>query len=73
MTAHKNHEQPIMTTPTAAASIGRSSPRLIETRKMNGVDPQAYLRDVLARIVARHRSTTLESISMRPSSRKRVI
>ena len=27
---------------------------LIETCKMNGVDPQAYLRDVLARIVARH-------------------
>jgi transposase len=26
---------------------------LIETCKMNGVDPQAYLRDVLARIVAR--------------------
>ena len=27
---------------------------LIETGKMNGVDPQAYLRDVLAKIVARH-------------------
>ena len=27
---------------------------LIETCKMNGVNPQAYLRDVLARIVARH-------------------
>jgi len=27
---------------------------LIETCKMNGVDPQAYLRDVLAKIVARH-------------------
>src|SRR5262245_11547001 len=27
---------------------------LIETCKMNGVDPQAYLRDVLARIAARH-------------------
>ena len=34
--------------------IGRSSPWLIETCKMNGVNPQAYLRDVLARIVARH-------------------
>lgn len=27
---------------------------LIETCKMNAVDPQAYLRDVLAKIVARH-------------------
>jgi transposase len=27
---------------------------LIETCKMNGVDPQAYLRDVPAKIVARH-------------------
>ena len=27
---------------------------LIETCKMNGVDPQAYLRDVLTKIVARH-------------------
>ena len=27
---------------------------LIETCKMNGIDPQAYLRDVLAKIVARH-------------------
>jgi hypothetical protein len=27
---------------------------LIETCKMNGVDPQTYLRDVLAKIVARH-------------------
>jgi transposase len=27
---------------------------LIETCKMNSVDPQAYLRDVLAKIVARH-------------------
>ena len=27
---------------------------LIETCKMNGIDPLAYLRDVLARIVARH-------------------
>ena len=27
---------------------------LIETCKLDGVDPQAYLRDVLARIVARH-------------------
>ena len=27
---------------------------LIETCKMNAVDPQAYLRDVLSKIVARH-------------------
>jgi len=27
---------------------------LIETCKMNAVDPQAYLRDVLTKIVARH-------------------
>ena len=27
---------------------------LIETCKTNGIDPLAYLRDVLARIVARH-------------------
>src|SRR5215813_13437646 len=27
---------------------------LIETGKMNAVDPQAYLRDVLTKIVARH-------------------
>jgi transposase len=27
---------------------------LIETCKMNGVDPQAYLRDALDKIVARH-------------------
>jgi hypothetical protein len=30
---------------------------LIETCKMNGVDPQAYLRDVLARIVRHPMST----------------
>ena len=27
---------------------------LIETCKMNDVDPEAYLRDVLTKIVARH-------------------
>jgi hypothetical protein len=27
---------------------------LIETCKLNSIDPQAYLRDVLAKIVARH-------------------
>jgi transposase len=27
---------------------------LVETCKMNGVDPEAYLCDVLAKIVARH-------------------
>ena len=40
--------------PTAAANIGRSSPRSSRPAKINGIDPKAYLRDVLARIVARH-------------------
>ena len=36
--------------PIAAASARRSSTTLIETAKMNDVDPQAWLADVLARI-----------------------
>ena len=35
---------------------------LIETCKMNGVDPQAYLRDVLARIVARHPMSRIDEL-----------
>jgi transposase len=35
---------------------------LIETCKMNGVDPQAYVRDVLARIVARHPMSRLDEL-----------
>jgi transposase len=35
---------------------------LIETCKMNGVDPQAYLRDVLAKIVARHPMSRLDEL-----------
>ena len=35
---------------------------LIETCKMNGIDPQAYLRDVLARIVARHPLSRLDEL-----------
>ena len=35
---------------------------LIETCKMNGVDPQAYLRDVLAKIVVRHPMNRIDEL-----------
>jgi transposase len=35
---------------------------LIETCKMNRIDPQAYLRDVLARIVARHPMSRIDEL-----------
>jgi hypothetical protein len=35
---------------------------LIETCKMNGLDPQAHLRDVLARIVARHPMSRIDEL-----------
>jgi hypothetical protein len=35
---------------------------LIETCKMNGVDPQAYLRDVLSKIVARHPMNRIDEL-----------
>jgi transposase len=35
---------------------------LVETCKMNGVDPQAYLRDVLTRLVARHPMSRLDEL-----------
>jgi len=35
---------------------------LIETCKMNGVDPQAYLRDALTKIVARHPMSELDEL-----------
>ncbi len=35
---------------------------LIETCKMNGLDPQAYLRDALARIVARHPMSRIDEL-----------
>jgi hypothetical protein len=35
---------------------------LIETCKMNGIDPMAYLSDVLARIVARHPMARIDDL-----------
>ena len=35
---------------------------LIETCKLNGVDPQAYLTDLLARLVAGHSISELEQL-----------
>jgi len=35
---------------------------LIETCKMNDIDPQAYLRDVLAKIVARHPMSRIDEL-----------
>ena len=35
---------------------------LIETCKMNRVDPQAYLHDVLAKIVARHPMSRIDEL-----------
>ncbi len=35
---------------------------LIETCKMNGLDPQAYLCDALARIVARHPMSRIDEL-----------
>jgi hypothetical protein len=35
---------------------------LIETCKTNGIDPQAYLRDVLAQIVARHPMSRIDEL-----------
>ena len=42
----------------------------IETCKMNGVDPQAYLRDVLARIVARHPMGRIDGFYRLPTCRR---
>jgi IS66 C-terminal element len=52
MTARLRSGAKILSSPAPMAAAVIAS--LIETCKMNGVDPQAYLRDVLARIVARH-------------------
>jgi hypothetical protein len=35
---------------------------LIETCKMNNIDPQAYLRDVLTTIVARHPMSRIDEL-----------
>ena len=35
---------------------------LIETCKKNGLDPQAYLRDVLAKVVARHPKDRIDEL-----------
>jgi hypothetical protein len=35
---------------------------LVETCKMNAVDPQAYLRDVLSKIVARHPMSRVDEL-----------
>jgi hypothetical protein len=40
--------------PTAVASTGPSSPPLVETCKLNDVDPLAYLTDALTSIVNGH-------------------
>ena len=47
--------------PIAAASAPRSCIRLIETAKLNDVDPQAWLADVLARI-ADHKIQNLDEL-----------
>ena len=46
---------------------------LIETCKMNRIDPEAYLRDVLARIVARHPMSRIDELlpfAYRPAQAK---
>lgn len=35
---------------------------LVETAKLNGVDPQYYLADVIARIVAGHPQSQLDDL-----------
>jgi transposase len=35
---------------------------LIETCKMNGIDPQIYLRDVLTKIVVRHPMSRIDEL-----------
>jgi hypothetical protein len=40
--------------PIAAQNTGPQSPRFIETCKLTGVDPQAYLTNVITRIVNGH-------------------
>ena len=35
---------------------------LVETCKLNGVDPQAYLADVIARIVAGHPQSQIDDL-----------
>jgi transposase len=35
---------------------------LIETCKLNAVDPQAYLADVLSRLVNRHRASQIDQL-----------
>jgi transposase len=41
--------------------VSRVSPTLIETAKLNGVDPQAWLTDILGRI-ADHKITRLDEL-----------
>ena len=42
--------------------VSRVSPTLIETAKLNGVDPQAWLPDILGRI-ADHKITRLDELT----------
>ncbi|MDR6831655.1 hypothetical protein J2X48_005320 [Bosea sp. BE271] len=41
---------------------GRRLPSLIETAKLNGVEPQAYIADVIARIVSGHPNSRMDEL-----------
>ena len=48
----------------------------IETCKLNGVDPQAYLCDVLAKIVARHPMSRIDELlpfAYRPAQAEKAV
>ena len=53
---------PCSPAPTAAPSTGRSSPRRSETCKLLAVQPNAYLADVITRIVNGHPQTRLDDL-----------
>ncbi len=48
--------------PTAAAKTGAVVAPLVETCKLNGVDPHVYLADVLAKIVKGHLNSQIDDL-----------
>ncbi|WP_310095415.1 MULTISPECIES: transposase domain-containing protein, partial [Bosea] len=48
--------------PSRKVGAGRRLPSLIETAKLNGVEPQAYIADVIARIVSGHPNSRMDEL-----------
>ena len=60
--SRSTERMPSSPAPTAAASTGPASPSLIETCKLNAVDPHAYLTDILERIVNGHPQSRIDEL-----------